>query len=145
MGDNLLNLLSIQINETTINKINNYLISCRKQSQKTNLYKKENFVENCQAKTSNGKECNRKCDTIYNKYCQFHINNPLKYQNVKPKKKILKDIDINLDKINLLDYIKCQNITINNTVYLIDQFGVIFDKKDLIVIGHKIDDKVIWF
>ena len=130
------------------NRLIGHLSSQKKQIQKSIAINRYLLLEKCQAKTSNGKECSRKCLNIIDKYCQCHIDNPTKYQHIKPKNKNLKETLIDIEKINLNDYLKCHLIQINGNHYLIDQYGTIFDRKDCTIVGYQNNngnDNIEWF
>lgn len=124
------------------NRIIGYLTSRKKQLQKSiEIERYLYLLEKCQAKTSNGKECSRKCLNVVDKYCQCHIDNPDKYRHIKPKNRPHRDNTIDIDKIDLNDYLKCRVIQINNNFYLVDQYGTLFDRKDYTILGRKQKNK----
>lgn len=134
------------LSETNKHKLQNFLQVKKKHRLKSiELERYLHLLSKCRARTSNGKECSRRCLNVISNYCHCHIDNPEKYQNVKPKRNSTKTINIDWDQINHNDYAKCRLIHLNGSYYLVDENGVLFDRKDYTIIGQQIDEKINWF
>ena len=134
------------LSESHQHKLLNHLQLKKKHRQKTiELERYLHLLNKCHAKTSNGKECSRRCIDVVSDYCHCHMDNPEKYQNVKPKTNMSKAPNIEWSLIDYSDYVKCQLIHVNGNHYLIDENGVLFDRKTYTIIGQQIDGEVNFF
>jgi hypothetical protein len=127
-------------------KLLNYLLIKKKHRQKSvDLERYLYLLNRCQAKTSNGKECSRRCLNVVSDYCHCHVENPDKYQNVKPKKSQTKTVSIDWEQVDMNDYVKCRLVQLDGVHYLIDDKGVLFDRKDYTIVGYREEGVVTWF
>ena len=134
------------LSESSLHKLLNHLQVKKKHRQKEIesdrcLY----LLGKCHAKTSNGRECSRRSIDVVSDYCHCHVDNPEKYQNVKPKSISSKIQDIEWSQIDYNDYVKCQLMQVNGNHYLMDEHGILFDRKSYIILGQQIDDKINFF
>jgi hypothetical protein len=119
-----------------------------------------NDVDQCLARIHNGNRCSRKCKINSHEFCGSHIHS-LPYGRIDEELKIVeKFIEkktrgrksknksvVDLDQIDLSQYVKTQLVTINNRGYLLDENGVIFenDSANTIIGLQTATDQYQWF
>lgn len=114
----------------------------------------------CHARIHDNTQCTRKYKDSDTQLCGSHINSlpygriddqtniNVKYAEKKNKGRRSKNKNnINIEEIDLANYIKTELVTIDNTEYLIDDNNIIFENSDInTIVGRKISDSQYeWF
>ena len=138
-----------------------HIVECLATQQQHNL---DHFImlltdsNRCMARIHDNTQCTRKCKDSLNRLCGSHANS-LPYgriddiEGIKLTEKKIKgrksktSSDCDLDKIDLSNYIKTELILIEDTEYLVDDNGVIFENNDTnTILGRKLPDgQYTWF
>ena len=115
--------LSLKQNTRTYNKLHNELLAT------------------CSARTSIGTICSRKCIHIAAKFCSTHIDNPHKYDHIEKRLKVDKP-PVKTTEVDISSYIRTQSAELFGQPVLIDDYGIVYDKKDLTMLAIIRDDVV---
>ena len=124
------------------------------------LNEKNKTTDRCMARIHNGNQCSRRCKTGGHGFCGSHLQsllygrideNPLDLNKLVEKKtrgrKSKNKTNIELDRIDLNNYIKTRTAIIDGIEYLIDDNDVLFENDSAnTVVGCKIsENKYQWF
>jgi len=136
------------------------LIQVRKVLVKDRTIEKNTGSNQCVARIHNGNQCSRKCKSNVHEFCGSHLHSlpygridekPLDINKLVEKKtrgrKSKNKTNIELDQIDLNNYIKTQIILIEGTEYLIDNNDIVFENDSSnTIVGRRInDDEYLWF
>lgn len=131
------------LSSNELNNLNTYLISKNKEHQRDISTRLVAYLLNgCQGTVTNkftdeDNKCTRRLSSVRATYCDLHSKDRSKLSRHRHHKKSHQPVDIS--QINLNDFIKCRNLAIGSTTYLIDDLGFLYDRKELLIVG-KIDN-----
>lgn len=132
-------------------------IACQSPKKNKNVTNVGN--NRCLARIHSNNQCSRKCKTNDVEFCGSHLHSlpygridmdPLNVNKLVEKKtrgrKSKNKSYVELDQIDLTNYIKTEIITIDGNEFLIDENNVIFENNNInTIVGTKIDEQYKWF
>ena len=160
----------VNLNDNDLDKLNLLVAYLLKQQEtfigelyqiQTNIESAKKESKQCMARIHNGNQCSRKCKAGQNlDYCGSHIHSlpygrideePIQKNRLVEKKtrgrKAKNKSNIDLNKIDLSQYIQTKVIIVKNSEYLIDNNGILFenDSNNKIVGRHLQEGEFEWF
>jgi len=141
-------------------KLLHQIIHVRKTESPIKLNEKNNGNNRCIARIHSGNQCSRKCKTDSHEFCGSHLHS-LPYGRIDEKppdlnklvekktrgRKSKNKTNIELDQIDLSNYIKTRSAIIEGIEYLIDDNNVLFENDSAnTIVGRKIGEtEYLWF
>ena len=106
----------------------------RSRARRIKQYRQTYLYSICEAKTSLGTICHRRCQNILDDYCSMHIKNPSRYEHLEKKEKTPK-AKPDFSQVNQNDYFEVQLKEIGGELVYVDQNGLMYRKSDYTIIG----------
>lgn len=114
--------------------INTLTIALRSRRRTFKRFRQSHLYGVCDAKTSFGTICHRRCQNVLENYCPTHLKDPAKYEHVEKKERTPR-AKFDLSQLDKRHYFEVQLKEIDGELVYVDDIGLLYSKTDYTLIG----------